>query len=177
MAEPVGNRPMRALSITQPWATLIARGRKRIETRSWRTAYTGPLAIHASQGFPLWARSLCFDDVIYRALFDRTVMDDLRKGWDHASSVAALPRGAVIATARLTICEATDSARAEDILANVGTPDEWHFGDYSPGRWMWVLADAQQLPEPVPARGSLGMWDWTPPASLPLVIVSGGGGA
>ena len=33
----------------QPWASLIAGyGRKTIETRTWRTRYRGPLAIHAS---------------------------------------------------------------------------------------------------------------------------------
>ena len=39
---------MRALSLRQPWASLIADGHKTIETRTWRTRYRGPLAIHAS---------------------------------------------------------------------------------------------------------------------------------
>ena len=39
---------MKALSLRQPWASLIADGRKTIETRTWRTHYRGPLAIHAS---------------------------------------------------------------------------------------------------------------------------------
>ena len=33
----------------EPWAALIAAGVKSIETRSWRTAYLGPLYIHASR--------------------------------------------------------------------------------------------------------------------------------
>jgi hypothetical protein len=36
---------IRALSVRQPWASLIAEGRKTIETRSWRTSYRGPLLI------------------------------------------------------------------------------------------------------------------------------------
>lgn len=39
---------MKALSLRQPWASLIAEGRKTIETRTWHTHYRGPLAIHAS---------------------------------------------------------------------------------------------------------------------------------
>lgn len=39
---------MRALSVKQPWAELIARGEKTIELRTWRTNYRGPLAIVAS---------------------------------------------------------------------------------------------------------------------------------
>ncbi|HDR9153839.1 TPA: ASCH domain-containing protein [Burkholderia vietnamiensis] len=41
---------MKALSIRQPWAWLIAAGHKDIENRTWRTSYRGQLLIHASQG-------------------------------------------------------------------------------------------------------------------------------
>lgn len=39
---------MRALSLWQPWASLIYDGRKKIETRHWEMLYRGPLAIHAA---------------------------------------------------------------------------------------------------------------------------------
>jgi len=39
---------VRALSLWQPWASLIYDGRKTIETRSWEMLYRGPLAIHAA---------------------------------------------------------------------------------------------------------------------------------
>jgi hypothetical protein len=42
------NYPVKLLSIRQPWASLIAHGIKDIENRTWRTAYRGPLLIHAS---------------------------------------------------------------------------------------------------------------------------------
>jgi len=40
---------MKALSVKQPWAELIASGRKTIETRTWRTKYRGPLLICAGK--------------------------------------------------------------------------------------------------------------------------------
>lgn len=40
---------MKALTICQPYAELIARGSKRIENRTWPTAYRGPLVIHAGK--------------------------------------------------------------------------------------------------------------------------------
>jgi activating signal cointegrator 1 len=40
---------VKALTLHQPWASLIAVGAKRIETRNWATDYRGPLAIHASR--------------------------------------------------------------------------------------------------------------------------------
>jgi hypothetical protein len=40
---------MKAISLHQPWAAAVAVGIKWIETRSWRTHYRGPLAIHAAK--------------------------------------------------------------------------------------------------------------------------------
>jgi activating signal cointegrator 1 len=40
---------MKALSLWQPWASLISDGRKTIETRHWPMSYRGPLAIHAAK--------------------------------------------------------------------------------------------------------------------------------
>ena len=40
---------MKALSIKQPWANMIAAGEKSIETRTWATDYRGPLLIVSSK--------------------------------------------------------------------------------------------------------------------------------
>lgn len=40
---------VRALSLWQPWASAVVLGWKRWETRSWSTAYRGPLVIHAAR--------------------------------------------------------------------------------------------------------------------------------
>ena len=34
------------------------------------------------------------------------------------------------------------------------------FGDYSDGRWAWLLTDIKPLAPPVPARGAQGFWEW-----------------
>lgn len=38
-----------ALSLKQPWATLLVHGLKTIEIRRWRTSYRGSLLIHAAR--------------------------------------------------------------------------------------------------------------------------------
>jgi hypothetical protein len=43
---------VKALTLHQPWASLVAAGVKMIETRSWSTRYRGPLAIHAGAKRP-----------------------------------------------------------------------------------------------------------------------------
>jgi hypothetical protein len=40
---------MKTLTIRQPWAELIARGKKDIEVRTWKTNYRGKIAIHAGK--------------------------------------------------------------------------------------------------------------------------------
>ena len=40
---------MKALTVKQPWATLILAGEKDVENRTRRTNYRGPLAIHVAK--------------------------------------------------------------------------------------------------------------------------------
>jgi hypothetical protein len=47
---------MKALSIKQPWASLIAKGIKDVENRTWRTNFRGRIFIHASQKISVGVR-------------------------------------------------------------------------------------------------------------------------
>ena len=42
---------MKALTLKQPWASLVANGDKKFEFRKWKTNYRGPVLIHAGCGF------------------------------------------------------------------------------------------------------------------------------
>lgn len=140
---------MKALTLTQPWATLVVIGAKRIETRSWGTKYRGRLAIHAAKSYPRWARNLAVQEPFFTVLH--------QAGYPPAG----LYLGCVIATAELVACWRvpvnwwTPEQRTEVGLSDL----ELAFGDFTPGRYLWFLKDVQPL-EPVPARGSLGLWDW-----------------
>lgn len=139
---------VRAITFSQPWASLVSVGAKRCETRSWRTDYTGPLAIHAAKTFPPWARGLCYTEPFASAL--------------KATGVRVpdeLPLGAVVAVARLTGCFLLTPGEWLDVSEG----NELDFGDHTPGRIGWLLADVQPLCPPVPARGRPGLWDWEPP--------------
>lgn len=139
---------MRALSFTQPWASLIACGAKRIETRSWWTPYHGPLAIHAAKAMPGWAEDCCFESPFVEVLE--------AAGFGGPES---LPRGAVVATCRLVACLPTGAALPPRF---VPAEHERDFGDFSLGRYAWLLADVVALPTPVPARGAPGLWPLPP---------------
>jgi hypothetical protein len=41
-------------------------------------------------------------------------------------------------------------------------PDEFAYGDFTAGRFAWLLDDIKPLAEPVPAKGRQGLWEWTP---------------
>lgn len=127
---------MKALTLTQPWAQLVALGHKSIETRSWSTKYRGPLAIHAARGFPRAARELAAEErAIGRLSRDR------------------LPLGGIVAIAWLV-----DVKRVEEAQP---TPLERHLGDYSPGRYAWILDRdrLRVLAAPLEWTGRLGLWD------------------
>ncbi|TWH47470.1 ASCH domain-containing protein [Sporomusa sp. KB1] len=49
---------MKAITILQPWASLLACGAKQIETRSWPAKYRGPIAIHTGKTWTMFTREL-----------------------------------------------------------------------------------------------------------------------
>lgn len=156
---------MKALSLTQPWASLIAVGAKRVETRSFRTHYRGPLAIHASKGFPGYAKDLCNAKVFCEALGRTHTPHVLNNGL-----AAALPTGVIVATCNLVECfpverllRVGDSEIVSMFWTVKMSEQERAFGNYEPGRFGWVLSDIVMLPEPIPAKGALGLWDWEAP--------------
>lgn len=152
---------MRCLTLTQPWASLVAVGAKRIETRSWRTSYRGPLAIHAAKGFPGEAKRFCEAKIVQEALgwtpFDFWVRD---------GQIKTLPLGCVIATCDVIDCRwiVEDPNRrflmAPDSYMVAPPAPELYFGNYEPGRYGWFLENVKMLPEPIPAKGALSLWEW-----------------
>jgi hypothetical protein len=138
---------MKALTLTQPWATLVAIGAKRIETRSWSTKYTGPIAIHAAKGFPVPAKTFTGSPFVAEALC-LGHFGNLEPYWKQ------LPIGVVIGTVTLMGCRFT-----QDIVGEI-SERERTFGDYSYGRYAWFLSDPVLFEEPVPACGHLSLWEW-----------------
>lgn len=133
---------MKAISLLQPWASLVAVGAKRIETRSWPAKYRGPLAIHASKGFPKEAQELCLQEPFSSALINGGYNDPLE-----------LPLGSVIVICRL---DGVWKIEKESWIP----VDQVPYGDFTPGRYAWDLIEVDKLSEPIPATGMLGLWEW-----------------
>jgi hypothetical protein len=135
---------MRAISLTQPWATAIALELKRWETRSWPTSLRGQICIHASKGFPKWARE--FAEEMAKAYAIRALFPE------------SLPLGQIVCVADLTECRQTETAKRD-----LGEREQ-SWGDYADGRYCFKLENVIRLASPVPATGALGFWrvDWDP---------------
>lgn len=140
------------LTLTQPWATLMAIGAKRIETRSWQTYYRGLVAIHAAKGFPPEAREFCREDVPYFHLTETF-------GWEAED----LPLGAVVAVGELVDCRLTTTVKLADVIhlhsgVYEAAQDEMELGNYSPGRFAWLFRNIVAVDPTIPCRGALGLW-------------------
>ena len=134
---------MKALSLLQPWASLVVMGTKRLETRSWSTNYRGTLLIHASSGK---AGSLLSSE----PPFSRYI-NDFNK----------LPLGAIIGSVILTDIVKVEQLQLSEKTINQLSLEERAFGDYTPGRYVWILEEAVQFERPVPIRGTLGLWEYS----------------
>jgi hypothetical protein len=132
---------MKALTICQPYAELIARGEKRVENREWPTRYRGPLLIHAGKS---------------REWLDGETDTELEEEFGRKVEF-----GAIVAKADLVACLWID-----DIA--LGEHDKefpWlREHAHTNGSWCWVLANVERLPEAIPWRGAQGLWDYSPPS-------------
>ena len=137
---------MKALTLYEPWASLVALGAKKIETRSWPTNYRGPLAIHAGKTIRAEFMNLAWKEPFYSAL------KPLHGNVGGSRSIH-YNLGCVIAIVQLVDCQ-------EIRLDNVPLGPERHFGDYTRGRYMWILRDVERLEIPIPARGHQRLWEW-----------------
>jgi activating signal cointegrator 1 len=177
---------LKALSLYQPWASLVALGVKTIETRSWSTSYRGPLAIHAGRHVARMDEAFSAWTALPLGIYEATRSTENPSRFPPGEQVRdPLPLGAIVATCTLVdvvpmvgydgckndskhLCIVNQSML---LHSRLGEPwpdgetehvvsDQRPYGDFTPGRYAWLLADIKPLAEPIPTRGRQGLWDW-----------------
>ncbi len=133
---------MKVLSLLQPWATLVVMGVKKIETRSWRSAYRGELLIHASSGKK---GAVLVNEPPFKKYIPR---------------FTSLPFSAIIGQVILENILPVETLYLSDSHLNALTLEEKAFGDYTKGRYAWLLSQPIELEKPVFIKGSLGLWNY-----------------
>lgn len=129
---------MRAISLWQPWAELIARGLKEYETRSF-PCQLGTVVIQAAKKK--------FNSADYgQDLRTQMLMDEVDPFF--------LKYGAVLCIADIIGCQKTETLR-EQISKR-----ECTYGDWSDGRYAWRFGNVRRLPEPVELKGHQGWFFW-----------------
>lgn len=177
---------MKAISLWQPWASLIACGAKPYETRDWAPPVNligQTIAIHAAKKIDKDAAEFAEDlmygqyqpggfdlaDKLEASFGGEDAPDDLMGIFGHA----VMPIGCVVAIARLDAAfQLGDPAQGTMMPAASVTkrmtsrpmPDCFTvrydgFGDYSPGRWAWLLRDVKPVNPLVPATGAQKFFD------------------
>jgi len=156
---------MKALSLWQPWASAIACGAKRVETRDWNPDFRGRILIHASRRRVITELVEYECDPCWRAALSPLGWDSAR---DPLENIARLPFGAIVAVADLAWCDRTEDFEEDELGAirtRPGLDSEIYYwtermlGDFRPGRWGWRLGPIWGLDEPVPWRGGQGLFD------------------
>lgn len=130
-----GGDEVKAVTLWQPWASLIAWGEKQYETRSWGTAYRGDLAIHAGKHLERYS----------------SFWHELYSKYD----LINVPLGMIVAVVRLETVIRMD----RNLIAMVSN-QEYSVGNWEEGRWAWLLTDIRPLAEPILAKGKQGLWTW-----------------
>lgn len=148
---------MKALTVWQPWASLIAIGAKPYEFRGWRPPRSiigQRIAIHA--GARRMQRSEVYDllhTLDHACLNAEAARPLLRRIYDNPGIA---PLSHILCTAVLGEPKRGDEC-AREFGIETGGNDSGRTGTFN---WGWPLTDIQPLVPPAPARGAQGFWDW-----------------
>ena len=124
---------MKALTIKEPWATLIIDGYKKYEFRSWKTNYRGKILIHAGMS---------------------EEKDMLKKFKDYNLNCS---KGMIIGEALLTDCILVTKEFEEELLKI----DKTVYGRESHEMtYAWKLENVIKYDKPIPIKGKLGLWNY-----------------
>lgn len=166
---------IKALSMWQPWASLVGLEAKRYETSSWSTHYRGKLLICSAKKLDLGSLRLLREEPFQlglgRGCEFRQVMiggeyypdepsiycGDCNLGAEkHRNQIGArdLPYGEAIAIVDLVDVIPTGA------MTRVGFGRyEVHYGDFRPGRFAWQLENVRPFPPGVKVRGAQGLFE------------------
>ena len=146
---------MKALSLWQPWASLVAIGAKQIETRHWSTSYRGPLAIHAAKKIIPDFGAVCHSEPF------RTVLENA--GYNEMECFEFGKIVAIVDLVQVATTEGICNPGVEfpaDFLDAAQRDGEREFGNYDAGRFGWLLKNVRKFPEAIPAVGHQSLWNW-----------------
>ncbi len=136
---------IKAITLYQPWASLIIAGAKRFETRSWGSDHIGLLVIHAGKTLDVNTADARFMSHLYAS-----GITDYRK----------LPLSAAVGVVWRGKCY-----RGRSVLPHIDEREK-AFGNFDgDDRIAWELENPVAFEPPIPIRGNRGLWDW--PLPLP----------
>jgi hypothetical protein len=151
---------MKALTVYQPYAALIAIGAKPYEFRPRRLNYRGTVAIHAGKKDPHKTPLLELQG------FEAAV----NKAFEASDAWSMLPLGAVIAVVDIVDCERITAAHGSDWAQTVTSAgainfisnDYLIFGNPKIGDFAYRIDNIRRLPHPIPCRGQQGLFTLPP---------------
>jgi ASCH domain len=168
---------VKALTIWQPWASLIIAGAKPYEFRGWR-----PPASIIGQRIVIHAAARKIDrgeaEMLYDILRFRNVHEYARLAAAETclhpevalpilcraafpSVLDPLPMAAGLGTAIIG-----EPRLGTEIAEEFGVPRANDSDRDQHANWGWPMLEVEAWPEPIPMRGAQGLWNWPTPEQL-----------
>lgn len=147
---------MKAISLWEPWASLMMTGAKTIETRSWQTNYRGDLLICSSKaGLKKDELRWAMESKEFRRGLIPLLKNNIVYYEPHIPfiPIEKLNFGKALCIVKLYCITSTTSATELAIEHK-----ELRFGDYSPGRFAW-LTQSLRLIKPFEVKGKQGLFN------------------
>lgn len=134
---------MKAITIKQPWGSLIVSGLKDIENRKWKTKFRGRVLIHTSNSKDL-------DKLPLDTIFTTPQINALKQHYsENALCSFIYPHGEIIGSVEIVDCVVNHTSVWAEKSSNEDKPI-----------YNWVLANPIKFKNPIPAKGKLSFWEY-----------------
>lgn len=142
---------MKAITVKQPWASLIVEGIKDIENRTWKTNFRGRVLIHAGMARQ---RSMQLLLTTEQLIEKGKRLDMYKTDFD-----VSFPKGVIIGSVEIVGCVINHPSiwaeKSNEFMLQRGKPI-----------YNWVLANPIKFDKPIPCKGKLSFWDYNGELSL-----------
>ena len=126
---------MKVITIKQPWASLIAKGYKEYEFRTWKTKYRGDILIHAGKGI------------------DKEALKRFEK------YNLEYPQGCIIAKANITDCIPVDEKILSIMISKNKDVYKGMKNYLDKNGYGFKLEDVEEI-IPIKINGKLSLWEY-----------------
>lgn len=154
---------MKAITVHEPYASLIKEGKSFYIVKDFDSKYSGPIAIHAGTSNDLNSNSLSINE---KENIEKALGKDYKYHNGVIIAIAYMVRSWYLSSHSMPPnMFSSFPYYISEYLANI---DEKKYGGWYDGKYAFQIQNVKVLDKPIPTKGHQRIWEWEIPNEVPV---------